>query len=199
MTNEDEKDEKIKVIMLGESGVGKTNLINISTGFGFNKDENTTMLACYQLKEIEIDGTTHKLALWDTIGQERQRNLTKIFYKNSQIAILVYDITVRHTFEELNYWENSLKEIVDQNITLGVAGNKVDLYKEEEVTEEEGENYAKSINAKFKLTSAKIDPNGFNDFLKELLIDYINKHEVRQKTISLDKKKHKAEKKSCNC
>ena len=195
---DDERDEKIKVILVGESGVGKTNLINIATGMGFNEDEHATMLSSYLLKEIEINGKIYNLAIWDTIGQEKLRSLTKIFFKKSKIAILVYDIANRGSFEQLPFWENSLKEMADKDIILGVAGNKKDLFKEEQVTEEEGENYAKSINAKFKLTSAKIEPKGFNDFLEELLIDYINNHKERPNTFTLNNK-NKKKKKKCNC
>ena len=142
MSNEDE-DEKIKLILIGESGVGKTNLINVSTGKSFNEDEDSTLSSSYQLKQIEINGISYNLSLWDTIGQEKHRNLSKLFFKNSKIAILVYNIANRASFNELKFWLNSLKEMVKENIILGVAGNKKDLYQKEEVSEEEGEDYAK--------------------------------------------------------
>ena len=194
-----EDDEKIKIILIGESGVGKTNLINVSAGKGFNPNEQATLQSSYQLKKLEINGIIFNLSIWDTIGQERLRSLTKIFFKNSKIAILVYDITNRASFEELNYWEKTIKEMTDENIVLGVAGNKKDLYIKEIVSEEEGENYAKSINAKFKLTSAKSDIQGFEEFLKELLIDYTNKNEEIEKNIKLNKNNNNENTENCNC
>ena len=194
-----EDDEKIKIILIGESGVGKTNLINVSAGKGFNPNEQATLQSSYQLKKLEINGIIFNLSIWDTIGQERLRSLTKIFFKNSKIAILVYDITNRASFEELNYWEKTIKEMTDENIVLGVAGNKKDLYIKEIVSEEEGENYAKSINAKFKLTSAKSDIQGFEEFLKELLIDYTNKNEEIEKNIKLNNNNNNENTENCNC
>ena len=194
-----EDDEKIKIILIGESGVGKTNLINVSAGKGFNPNEQTTLQSSYQLKKLEVNGIIFNLSIWDTIGQERLRSLTKIFFKNSKIAILVYDITNRASFEELNYWEKTIKEMTDENIVLGVAGNKKDLYINEAVSEEEGENYAKSINAKFKLTSAKSDIQGFEEFLKELLIDYTNKNEEIEKNIKLNNNNNNENTENCNC
>ena len=194
-----EDDEKIKIILIGESGVGKTNLINVSAGKGFNPNEQTTLQSSYQLKKLEVNGIIFNLSIWDTIGQERLRNLTKIFFKNSKIAILVYDITNRDSFKELNYWEKTIKEMTDENIVLGVAGNKKDLYINEAVSEEEGENYAKSINAKFKLTSAKSDIQGFEEFLKELLIDYTNKNEEIEKNIKLNNNNNNENTENCNC
>ena len=194
-----EDDEKIKIILIGESGVGKTNLINVSAGKGFNPNEQATLQSSYQLKKLEINGIIFNLSIWDTIGQERLRSLTKIFFKNSKIAILVYDITNRASFEELNYWEKTIKEMTDENIVLGVAGNKKDLYIKEIVSEEEGENYAKSINAKVKLTSAKSDIQGFEEFLKELLIDYTNKNEEIEKNIKLNNNNNNENTENCNC
>ena len=194
-----EDDEKIKIILIGESGVGKTNLINVSAGKGFNPNEQATLQSSYQLKKLEINGISYNLSLWDTIGQEKLRNLSKLFFKNSKIAILVYDITNRASFEELNYWEKTIKEMTDENIVLGVAGNKKDLYIKEIVSEEEGENYAKSINAKFKLTSAKSDIQGFEEFLKELLIDYTNKNEEIEKNIKLNNNNNNENTENCNC
>ena len=198
MSNDDDK-ETIKIILIGESGVGKTNLINVSTGIGFNENEQATLISSYQLKNIEIKGITYKLSIWDTIGQEKLRSLTKIFFTNSKIAILVYDITSRHSFEELNYWEKCIKEMTDENIILGVAGNKKDLYIKEVVNEEEGENYAKSIKAKFKLTSAKSDIQGFEEFLKELLLDYISKNEEEENHIKLNNNQNNNNENANNC
>ncbi len=202
MSNDKFDEEKLKIILVGESGVGKTNLINVSTGGYFNEDEESTLSSSYQPKKIEINGNTYNLSIWDTIGQEKLRNLTKLFFKNSKIAILVYDITNKKSFKELGFWYNSLNEMVKEDVVLGVVGNKQDLYQKEEVSEEDGENYARSIKAKFKLTSAKEDPEGFNNFLKELLTDYINNnHEVGEKNIVINNKKHinKTGKKKCNC
>ena len=202
---EEENDNKIKVILIGDSGVGKTNLINVSYGNEFDENEKSTLRASYLEKVIKINDVPYCLALWDTIGQEKLRNLTKLFFKNSKIVIFVYDITNKASFDGLISWYNDVKELLGDDIIKAVVGNKQDLYDEqEEVTEKEGIEYAKTINARFTLTSAKTDPESFVVLLEELLKDYLKKNNignenVTKKNIKLgedDKKKKKGEKKS---
>ena len=162
--------EDVKVILIGNSGVGKTNLINISTGGEFNEIEKSSTTASYSKKQMSIKGDLYNLSLWDTIGQEKLRHLSKLFYKKSRIAIFVYDITQKTTFEGLNSWYEEIKQELGEDIIKGVVGNKQDLFMKEEVKEEEGEKFAQSINAKFRLTSAKCDGEGFINFLELLLI-----------------------------
>ena len=120
---------------------------------------------------------------------------------------MVYDITCKETLDDLNYWLENLKELEGGEITLGVVGNKSDELYQEQVSEEEGANFAKSINARFSLTSAKSNPGGFVQFIEQLLIDYIHKGEKvegnRDDNISIKlNKKHKIQKKErkmCSC
>ena len=173
--------EDVKVILIGNSGVGKTNLINISTGGEFNEIEKSSTTASYSKKQMNIDGDLYNLSLWDTIGQEKLRHLSKLFFNNSKIVIFVYDITQKTTFEGLSSWHEEIKQVLGEDIIKGVVGNKQDLFMKEEVGEEEGEKYAKSINAKFRLTSAKTDGEGFIIFLELLLKEYINKNGKKPK------------------
>ena len=173
--------EDVKVILIGNSGVGKTNLINISTGGEFNEIEKSSTTASYSKKQMNIKGDLYNLSLWDTIGQEKLRHLSKLFYKKSKIVIFVYDITQKTTFEGLNSWYEEIKQELGEDIIKGVVGNKQDLFMKEEVKEEEGEKFAQSINAKFRLTSAKCDGEGFINFLELLLKEYINKYGKKPK------------------
>ena len=94
--------------------------------------------------------------IWDTAGQELYRALAKNFYLNASIGILVYDIRRKSSFESIqNYWYEQLKESGEENMIIGIAGNKCDLFGEEDVDEEEVKKFAKSIGAVFKLTSCK--------------------------------------------
>ena len=199
MSNNDEQEESnIKTILIGNEGVGKTNLINVSIGKAFMEKGKATLVGSFMKKEILINEKSYFLALWDTIGQERLRSLTKLYFNNSKIVIFVYDITDKKSFEGLISWEKNVKELIGDDIIKGVIGNKQDLILNEQVNEEEAIKYAKSINAKFRLTSAKMDPEGFNSFLQELLIDYINKNEFIEKNLKLENKyKLKKNKKSC--
>ena len=168
---------EIKIILLGESGVVKTNLINILMGLPFNENEITSTSNSYMEKKVTINKKLYKLNLWDTIGQEKYRQLTKIFYKDSKIVIFVFDITSKRSFDELQkYWVKDVKEqIGDDSIVKGVIANKIDLFIDEQVTTEKGEEYAKSIDAKFLSISAKTDgPKKFENFLMSLVEEYIN-------------------------
>ena len=171
------EEDAIKVILLGESGVGKTNLINIITGVDFNENEKSTVASTFSMKKLNVRGKVHQINLWDTIGQEKLRTLTKLFYNNSKIVIFVYDITQNYSFEELkNYWVKDVEEKLGKNIIKGIVGNKSDLFMKEEVSEEKGEEYAKSIDAEFLLTSAKTDgPKKFEAFLTKLYEKYLIK------------------------
>ena len=191
-------EEPIKVILLGESGVGKTNLINIVTGAEFNDSEASTGTSSFLQKMLTVKGNKYPIKLWDTIGQEKLRHLTKLFYNNSKIVIFVYDITRKDTFEQIKtYWVKSVEEILGKKIIKGLVANKIDLFQNEQVTEEEGEEYAKSINALFIATSAKTDgPAKFEGFLTKLYEQYLNangaitKESKDSKNIVLDPKKN---------
>ena len=169
------EDQEIKVILVGESGTGKTSLINIAMGVKFVEGvETSTSTASFVTKIIKIGGKSYSLNLWDTIGQEKFRSLTKIFIKDSKIVIFVYDITRLESFKELDYWFKTIKEVLGDVPVLGIAGNKSDLFMKEQVKEEDAEKYAENKNVSFKLTSAK-NPLSFNTFLEDLLKQYIKK------------------------
>ena len=169
------EDQEIKVILVGESGTGKTSLINIAMGVKFVEGvEPSTSTASFVTKIIKIGGKSYSLNLWDTIGQEKFRSLTKIFIKDSKIVIFVYDITRKESFKELDYWFKTIKDVLGDVPVLGIAGNKSDLFMKEQVKEEDAEKYAENKNVSFKLTSAK-NPLSFNNFLEDLLKQYITK------------------------
>ena len=141
------------------------------------------------------------LNLWDTIGQEKFRSLTKIFIKDSKIVLLVYDITRLNSFKELDFWYKMIRDILGDDIIVGVCGNKQDLFAREQVKEEEGRKYAEERNISFKLTSAK-NPLSFNKFLDELVKQYTekfggvkNKEDKEKINLTGDKKNDK--KKCC--
>ena len=197
-----------KVILLGDMSVGKTSLIKVATNQAFDPNYKPTLVSSYVKKEFKYNDKEYTFNIWDTIGQEKYRALTKLYFKKAIIVILVYDITKQKSFEALNYWHGLIKnELVENSYILAIVGNKKDLYEEEKVSEEQGKKYAEDSNAKFKLTSAKDDPNGFRQFLDELFTDYIeiienksnkkNKNHRKSSKVSLksnaneDKKKKK--------
>ena len=198
-----EDDDGIKVVLLGETGVGKTNIINIATNQSFEPEEKTTIVSSFSKVILKIKKKQYQLNIWDTIGQEQFRQLTKLFYNNSKIVIFVYDITSKKSFNELkNYWVKDIESKLGYNIIKGLIANKSDLFLYEQVKEEEGEEYAKSINAKFLMFSAKDDSTQkIQDFLSILLNEVIRSGKLNDiKSVSLKKRiNSKAVIKKRNC
>ena len=165
-----------KVVLVGESGVGKTCIISrfISGAFDFNV--TSTNGASYASKNVQYDklGKSLLLDVWDTAGQEKYRSLTKFFYKDAKVAILVYDITKQSSFDSLtNFWYKEVKEHGPENIVLGIAGNKCDLYEKEEVNENQAREFAQSIGAIFALTSAQ-NNSGINELFRDVGNKYLD-------------------------
>ena len=165
---------KIKVVIIGEPFVGKTCIINRYVDNNYKENPGSTIGSNYTSKKITIPdlNTEVILDIWDTAGQEVYRSFVKLFYKESKIAILVYDISDRKSFDELKkYWFNEIKEF-RKDIILGIAGNKSDLIDKEEVNEDEARKFAKEINAIFRLTSA-LSNIGIDELFLELTKKYI--------------------------
>ncbi len=169
------EDNEIKVILVGESGTGKTSLINTSIGLPFKENMMTSSTNSFAPKEMQIGNKKYILNLWDTIGQEKFRSLTKIFIKDSKIVVFVYDITNEKSFKELEYWITTINDILKDEPVLGIAGNKQDLYVKEQVKEEVAKKYAQDKNIIFQLTSAK-NKKSFEKLLEDLLKQYIEKN-----------------------
>ena len=159
MTEDDEEEEEVcKVVLLGESGVGKTCIISRFINNTFEEGLMSSNGASYASKSStfpEYENKTIKFEIWDTAGQEKYRALNQIFYKDAAICILVYDVTSESSFNALlEYWCQQVKEAAPKNIILGLAGNKCDLLEKEVVSEEKARNLAREINAIFETTSA---------------------------------------------
>ena len=193
----DDDMNEIKIILIGEPGTGKTCLINVSTGNQFNENSESTLLSTYVTKKMVINDKEYDLNLWDTAGQEKYRAMTKIFTKNSKIVIFVYAINNKNTFEEMkSYWIKTIKETLGDEPILGIAGNKSDLYLEEAVPEEEAREFANKLGIKFKLVSAKSDPNSFVNFLQELVEEFLQTKGLSGKN-GINLNKHKKKKSGC--
>ena len=167
-------DKVIKIILLGESGVGKTNLIQVALGNPFQKETDSTLISSYLESEIIIQNKKYMYALWDTAGQEVYRALNKMFIKDSKIIILVFAINNRKSFEEINFWINCVKDNLEENkYIMALVANKSDLIEEQEVPDEEIMKKGEELNIKVKITSAAEDSVGFKMFLEELLKDLV--------------------------
>ena len=152
--------EQVKVVLLGESGVGKTSIIAQFTSGKFDPDCVTSLSAQFISKTIEFENLQKaiKFDIWDTAGQEKYRALAKIFYKDAKVIILVYDITDQRSFDEVkSYWYEMVKTNADSDAMIAIVANKNDLYDNAQVSEEEAKEFAKSVGAIFQSTSAKSD------------------------------------------
>jgi small GTP-binding protein len=169
-------DRGIKVILLGESGVGKTNLIRVAMGKNFDPNENSTLTSSFFEEQIAINNKNYLYCLWDTAGQEAYRSLNKIFIKEAKIVIIVFAINFQYSFEQIDFWINYTKDILgEDNYILALVGNKADLYESQQISDEEIKKKVDELKIKYKLTSASEDSLGFKEFLNDLLKDYIDK------------------------
>ncbi|KAL7598799.1 ras-related protein Rab2BV [Lactuca sativa] len=149
-----EYDYLFKIVLIGDSGVGKSNILSRFTRNEFCLESKSTIGVEFATRTIEVDGKTIKAQIWDTAGQERYRAITSAYYRGAVGALLVYDITKRPTFGNLQRWLRELREHADGNIVLMLAGNKSDLNHLRSVAEEDGQCLAEKEGLSFLETSA---------------------------------------------
>mmetsp|Transcript_4536 Transcript_4536/g.6332 ORF Transcript_4536/g.6332 Transcript_4536/m.6332 type:complete len:218 (-) Transcript_4536:51-704(-) len=166
---------RFKIVLLGEGRVGKTSCTLRYCKNEFNEAHNQTIQAACLQKNLNVDGQSVTLDIWDTAGQEKFRALGPIYYRDAQGALLVYDITDADSFEKVQSWVKELRKMVGTDIVLAIAGNKIDLERNRVVPLEKAEAYAQSVGAKHFSTSSKL-----NKGLHELFLD-MTKRMVEQK------------------
>ena len=160
-----------KVVLVGDSFVGKTNIMSKYLKNEFLEDSKATVGVEFGSKQFTIDGHVIKVQIWDTAGQERYRAITSAYYKGAKGAFVVYDITRKNSFESIEKWVNELKNVSDKNITILLIGNKSDLEDQRQVTKEQGEEKAGKLEVAFMETSALSGDNLEKAF--ELMINQV--------------------------
>ncbi len=169
--------DEYKVVFLGSAGVGKSILINKYNDKYYNNEPLSSYIASYIVKKREYKGKEFTFNIWDTPGSEKYRELVKIFLKDVNIIVLVYDITAKDTFLELQYWlDHILERYPDAFLIL--VGNKSDLYLKRRIKESDGSKFAKVIHAAF----SEINKDYVDDwilFLDNALLNYIKGNEIR--------------------
>ena len=192
---------EIKVILLGETAVGKTSIIKRYHEGQFDEFESSSITMSYVDKTIEIDNEKYKLIIWDTIGQETYRSISKLFLNESKIVILVYSIESKSSFTNLDFWYNLYLEELGKEVILGIAGNKADLYLNQQVPFDEGKKFAEERGAIFAEISAKTNKESIDHFMMDLIKAYLSKGKKEKleakKGIKLDGKDNKTDKKGC--
>lgn len=148
--NED-YDMMFKVVLIGDSGVGKSNLFSRYINNEFSYNTKTTVGVEFGSKKIVIDDLKIKAQIWDTAGQERYKSITNVYYKGAKGALLCYDITNKITFESVDKWVPELKSSGDKEVSIVLVGNKTDLENERVVSTEEGQKKAQQHSKYIKL------------------------------------------------
>ena len=196
---------EIKIILLGNAGVGKTSIILRYYKNKFETNSVSTIGSTFVIKELQRGNNTYKLNIWDTSGQEKYRSVTKLFVQGAKVIILVYSIDNKDSFNVLDFWYKSILEISEgeENIVLAIIGNKSDKFEDAVISEEEGKKYADGKKAIFKLVSAKDDPKGISSLFDTLLDELIKKNpnlKLGQDNIKIGKNaKQKKEKEHGKC
>ncbi|KAK8645544.1 hypothetical protein V6N13_119370 [Hibiscus sabdariffa] len=168
-----EYDYLFKIVLIGDSGVGKSNILSRFTRNEFCLDSKSTIGVEFATRTLQVEGKTVKAQIWDTAGQERYRAITSAYYRGAVGALLVYDITKRQTFDNVKRWLRELRDHADSNIVIMMAGNKSDLKHLRAVSEEDGRALAEREGLSFLETSAleatNIE-NAFHTILNEIYL-----------------------------
>ncbi len=180
---EDDYDFLFKIVLIGDSGVGKSNLLSRFTRNEFNLESKSTIGVEFATKSIEKDNMVIKAQIWDTAGQERYRAITSAYYRGAVGALLVYDIAKRNTYDNVSRWLKELRDHADPNIVIMLVGNKKDLRHMRQVRTEEAKEFCIENNCFFIETSALADSNvteAFENILKEIHSLIIKKRNMLQ-------------------
>ena len=161
MTDGDNTSESVyKVLLLGDSTVGKTCFLMRYTDNTFQEIHMSTIGLDYRLKSMTLkSGKNVKVQIWDTAGQDRFRAITKNYYKGAQGIILIYDVTNQLSFDNVSNWINQIKEEASDKVTIFLVGNKIDDVENRKIQTESGKNLAENFQLQFYETSAKTGEN----------------------------------------
>ncbi|CAG2106640.1 unnamed protein product [Medioppia subpectinata] len=194
MSESEAKNPTFKLVFIGDSGVGKTSLVERTVRNCFNESTDSTIGAAFQRFALKAnDNITVTYNIWDTAGQERYRSLGPIYYRGSDAAILVYDITNSASFENIEFWIYSLKSVLGSHIVMALVGNKSDLEHRRVVDYKEAKHFANKNDLIFMETSAKTALN-IDLILKKLSQELIKRKKcgdnVDERGIRLKLNKH---------
>ena len=176
--------ENFKVVLVGDTNVGKTSILQRYAKDNFETDSETTISPTFLTRMIDfpVSGVKAKLQIWDTAGQEKYRSVTPIYYRDAAAAICVFDVTNRQSLDDARKWLNDLRQYAPPHLVIRLAGNKCDLYQQEEVSLEEAKHFQEENKIEvFQQTSAK-ENIGIEDLFKGLLEKLeVNKNLKKQK------------------
>lgn len=185
-----QEDYSFKIVIVGDCAVGKSNLLSRYIKNEFNSESKSTIGVELSTKIYQINHKIIKLVIWDTAGQERFSSVTSAYYKGAHGAFVVYDITRKTTFDNIDKWISELKNKASPDINMILIGNKSDLFLLRKISTNEAESKANKYNIKFFETSA-LDSNNIHNAFKEITLQiyssYINKKSVGGQKIEYNK------------
>ena len=152
-------DYLFKILLIGNSGVGKSSLLLRFADDTFTDNFMPTIGVDFKIRTLEVDGKTIKLQIWDTAGQERFKTITSSYYKGAHGIIVVYDITDKESFKNIDTWMNEVEKHASDNVSRILVGNKSDMEESRQVSTDEGKELADQYNIRFMETSAKESAN----------------------------------------
>ncbi|KAJ6571176.1 ras family-domain-containing protein [Mycena capillaripes] len=170
MTKGSNYDYLFKVVLIGDSGVGKSNLVSRFTHNEFHLESKSTIGVEFAARSIDVDGRTVKAQIWDTAGQERYRAITSAYYRGAAGALLVYDIAKHATYVNATRWLKELRDHADSNIVIMLVGNKSDLKHLRAVPTDEAKAFATENGLSFMETSA-LDASNVDGAFQTILTD----------------------------
>lgn len=172
MEEEEKPTTKYKFILLGDAGVGKTNILSRILNDDFSLGTQSTITMEFGKKNVTLNDKSYNLQIWDTAGQEKYRSMTKSYIKGSKAALVVYDITRSDTFKAVDLWIQDIRDMADNDCIIQIIGNKTDLENQRQVSSEEGKKKADSFNVLFEETSA-LEATNINEAFDSLLQEVI--------------------------
>ena len=183
-TGEQEYDYLFKLLLIGNSSVGKSSLLFRFVENVWDDSFVPTIGVDFKLKTLEVNGKKVKLQIWDTAGQERFKNITASYYRGGNGVLVVYDITERESFDNLTSWLIEIEKNANKNVYKLLIGNKCDLEDKRKVTYQEGKDFAESNGMKFIETSAKDNTKvqeAFELLTSEIMKSAVNKDKGMEK------------------
>jgi len=202
----DDYDYLFKIVLIGDSGVGKSNILSRFTRNEFSVESKSTIGVEFATRSIEIEKKVVKAQIWDTAGQERYRAITSAYYRGAVGALLVYDVTKKETFADVEKWLTELRDHADSKIVIMLTGNKCDLQHLRSVSTQDAEIYAAKEDLLFLETSALNSVNIDTAFQKVLSVIHersqtlepIQQKQISENLVEIEKSKAVVREKCCS-
>ncbi|KAH0787503.1 small GTP-binding protein [Histomonas meleagridis] len=192
------KVKQARVVMVGDSAVGKTSILNQLVDHTFNQFEQSTIGSNYQIFVEDIGDIKVEMQIWDTSGQEKFRSLGPIYYRNAIASVAVYDQTIPTSYQHLESWVREVIEVAGPSTIIAIAANKCDLTGKEQISFEEAKSWAKSRGFIIEQTSA-LNGTGIYKLFSRLAASIVNVNQEQELGKDINRKINTGQQKKCEC